>query len=661
MAKTNGQTPLSRFALLGSITLVVAILYFASEVLMPLALAILLSFLLAPVCTRLERQGLPRPAAVVVVVLLVLGLVVGLGYVVTGQIVHLAKNLPSYREEMRSKLASLRSPGGDVVQRVRETVRDIREDLGGTTQPATKPVTIPETIRAPETDTAAAPSSPPATLPHSEMELTMASGGNPPEPIPVRVVSSDPEPVQVLLNYADNLFEPLVMAGIVFVFVIFMLIQRADLRDRIIRLAGQGRINITTTALDDAGRRISRYLLATAIINGTYGLAIGLGLWLIGWVIGGGTFPNVVLWALLCAVLRFIPYVGPWLAASFPLIVSFVAFPGFSVFAATVVLFIVVELLSNNWMEPWLYGSSTGMSTLAVLVSAVFWTWLWGPLGLVMATPLTTCLLVLGRHVPQWSFFPILLGDQPVLDPPERLYQRLLALDAEEAEDLLDERLQQTSLAVVFDEVLIPALALAERDRHRGDLDPQRQQFIHQTIAEWIDDLPDRPERSDTPWTLDRSENGASSDAPSLPQSFDCRVLCLPAYDVADELVGRMLLRLLQSSGVKAELVSVNRLRSEMIEQVRQTQADLVCISALPPSATAHARYLYKRLMQVLPDQSVLVGLWTLRGDLAQARRRVGCDGRNALTTSLAGAMQLIRERLLPKLHAAGSRYATSS
>jgi hypothetical protein len=293
----------------------------------------------------------------------------------------------------------------------------------------------------------------------------------------------------VLGTYLGTLLGPLGTAGIVIVFVIFMLIGREDLRDRIIRLVGEGQLNITTQALDDAATRISRYLVAQAIVNGSYGAAISLGLWLIGVTLADGWFPSFVLWGLLCALLRFIPYIGPWIAAAFPLILSLAVYPGYSVFFAVAGMFIIVELLSNNFMEPWLYGSSTGMSAVAVLVAAVFWTWLWGPIGLLLSTPLTVCIVVVGKYVPQFRFFDILLGDQPVLSPAERIYQRLLAMDAEEAADVAEEQLESSSLEAVYDQVLLPALAMAEQDRHADQLDDRRGLFIRDALRDIIDEL----------------------------------------------------------------------------------------------------------------------------------------------------------------------------
>src|SRR5919202_347338 len=277
------------------------------------------------------------------------------------------------------------------------------------------------------------------------------------KPIPVEIRQPDPAPLQVIQNIIGPLLEPLATTGIVVVFVIFMLLQREDLRDRLIRLAGADDLQRTTQALDDAAHRVSRYLVAQTIVNVTYGVPIALGLWFIG-------VPNPVLWGILAMVLRFIPYIGPWIAAMFPLALSVAVDPGWSMLLWTVGLFLAVELISNNLVEPWLYGSSTGLSAVAIVVAASFWTWLWGPVGLLLSTPLTSCLVVLGRHVEQLQFLDVMLGDRPALSPDENFYQRILAGDAEEVLGHAELILQQCSLSSYSDEVVLKALEIAARD-----------------------------------------------------------------------------------------------------------------------------------------------------------------------------------------------------
>ena len=396
-ARRPKQSPgLDRVVGLAAAAIVLAGLYLAQDVLIPIALAVLLSFLLSPVVTRLERWGVPRVASVVAVVFVAFGAICGLGYAVYAGASDLGEALPDYQANIVDKLQRLPVGGGVFTTNVAETAKQVQE-VFATTQPT--------------------------TLPGGETGGAILLGqkfGTPDDPLYVKPVEEEQSAVTQLAYFAGLALGPLGTAGLVLVFVVFILLQRDDLRDRLIRLIGGGQLNIATQALDDAGTRISRYLVAQGIVNGSYGLVIALGLVVIGLTLGGGVlFPSFALWGLLCAALRFIPYVGPWVAALFPTVVAFAAFENSGVFFAVAAMFVVVELLSNNVMEPLLYGSSTGMSPVAILIAAVFWTWLWGPIGLVMATPLTVCLVVIGKYVPQLAFFDVILGDEPVL-PPRR-------------------------------------------------------------------------------------------------------------------------------------------------------------------------------------------------------------------------------------------------
>ena len=702
MARPVTPNKTSRFVMLAAVCVVVAALYFAQEVLIPLALAVLLTFLFTPIVSRLERWRVPRPVAVVMVVTIAFGAVAALGYVVGQQVVELANNADKYKENIIAKVERLRPNRGDgLVDKLTNAAHDVQEKLEGpaTTQSAGG---APAAAVTQPTEFVAEEIAQRTGTPRTITEATKDEAANPAtqptreNPLPVAVVEPTPSPMQSLGRYLGLVLGPLGTAGIVIVFVIFMLLQREDLRNRLIRLVGFGQLTVTTQALDDAAGRISRYLVAQAIVNGTYGAAIAGGLWLIGRTIGArdpsGTpdFPNVILWGLLCALLRFIPYIGPWIAAAFPLVISLAVYRGFNVFIATTAMFVVIELLSNNIMEPLLYGSSTGMSAVAVLVSAVFWTWLWGPIGLLLATPLTVCLVVLGKYVPTLQFLDIMLGDEPVLAPHERLYQRWLALDHEEAVDLLHEFFEERSLENVYDAILIPALALAEQDRHKGRLDDQRQQMIRQSMREMIDELGDDYRlrfaqtgvSTATPPGKPDNGGGAADDAggtgsgngsavgsvggggggagmsgatPTVaagdvarrfPLRKDCtvNVVVLPAHDEADEIVGLMLHQVLEFNNYCATAASQSALAGEMIEMVLGKHAHAVCVSALPPAAVNHSRYLCKRLHQKLPDLKMVVGLWSWRGDLKRAKDRVACEGSVHVVTTLAHAMDQIEQ-----------------
>ena len=657
--------------ILAAVCVVVGALYFAQDVLIPLALAVLLSFLLTPVVQRLERWGLHRAAAVIVVAVLAFGSLFVLGYVVFNQVVALGHDLPTYKENIKAKLQWLPSPGEDgVITQLRETVQEFNEELA-------RPATTRATTQATQPTTQALQVSPPpiAGAPPPEVAIepattqpiaTRAGASATGPPIPVTIVPPEPSPLDILRDNIGVVAGPLGTAGIVAVFVIFMLLAREDMRNRLIRLVGYGQLTVTTQALDDAGQRISRYLLAQAIVNGTYGAAISIGLWIIGRTFGEGdpSFPNVVLWGLLCAVLRFIPYVGPWIAAAFPLALSLAVYKGFGVFIATGIMFVVIEVLSNNVMEPLLYGSSTGMSTMAIIVSAVFWTWLWGPIGLLLATPMTVCLVVLGKYVPQLQFLDILLGDEPVLEPHQRLYQRWLALDHEEAAELVGEFFQTRSLEDTYDKVLLPALALAEHDRHSGRLDEERQNMIRQSMRELIDELGDdyrlRFARTgattgDVPGVATASDAGAAGDHDNprrvaLNKECAINVLVLPAHDEADEIVGLMLGQLLEFNNYCATVATHQSLAGEMLDMVTGQNADAVCVSALPPAAVSHSRYLCKRLHQRYPELKMVVGLWTIRGDLKRSKKRISCEDSVLLVTTLADAFDQVEQIIKPSV-----------
>ena len=359
--------------------IVVGALYFGRDVFVPLALAGLLCFALAPLITALRRRGLPRTPAVITVVILAFLGIFAFGFVVAGQVYQLGASLPRYEYNIREKVRSLQSsaPGGSLIERAAEVLRDLRQDIEDATQPPTE-------------EQGTSPLQPEASEP---------------DPIPVQVRQPDPAPLQMLQTVVGPLVQPLATTGIVIVFVVFMLLQREDLRDRFIRLVGSRDLHRTTQALGDAAERVGRYLLMQLLVNVAYGIPIGIGLWLIG-------VPNPLLWGMLSVVLRFVPFIGPILAAAFPLALSIAVDPGWTMLLWTAALFIVLEMISGNIVEPWLYGASTGLSSIAILAAAVFWTWLWGPVGLLLSTPLTVCLVVLGRHVPQFGFLNVLSGQR---------------------------------------------------------------------------------------------------------------------------------------------------------------------------------------------------------------------------------------------------------
>jgi predicted PurR-regulated permease PerM len=631
----------SRFIVLASTFLIVAALYLGRGVLVPLAVAVLLSFVLTPLVRWLERIRLPRLVSVLIVVLVGVGFLAVIGYVVGRQFVSVIEQLPDYQGELRAKIASIKS-GGHFFQKLE---REITADVVATTQLATVPA-------AASTEGAR----PSATQPSAE------------NPMPVRIVEQW-TPFRDIGNYAGSFIEPLADAGLILVLLVFMLYSREDLRDRMIRLVGHGRLNLTTKALDDAGSRISRYLGALAIVNTCYGICVSLGLWGIGHLFGRGhAFPNVMVWGLLVAVFRFVPYVGIFIAASVPVLLSFALFPGSAVFFATLALFAVLEVAVSQFIEPYWYGNSTGMSALAVLIAAMFWTWLWGPAGLLLSTPLTVCLVVIGKHVPPLQFLDILLGDEPVLLPHVRLYQRLISGDEEEALDLADAQLKQHSLLEVFDDVLVPALALAEADYHRDSLEDERIAFVRQGMRGIIEELGEVERRLRVTDAADGTEKEAKEQPPapsrtpsrpSLPRDCVVNVLLLPAKSESDEIVCLMLHLILELRGYRVSTTAVHALASEMVDLVESSKADVVCVSAMPPAAVAHARYLCKRIHIRFSDMQTVVGLWTAKGDLRKAKTRVACAESVPVITSLAEAEHEIDQLAQPILVRGGNGEGT--
>src|SRR6202140_3978852 len=446
--------------------MIIAMLYFGREIFVPIALAILLSFVLAPLVAILQRIRVPRGLAVVSVVMLAFALIFPTGSLLATQLTQLAGDLPRYQSTISEKIQSFRDTkaGRGTLERASDMLKDLSKELD-------KPK---------DAVSARAPGS---------VVSPIAPG--PRAPVPVEVRQPDPGALESLRTLISPLVHPLATTGIIIIFVIFILLQREDLRNRVIRLAGSYDLQRTTAALDDAARRLSRLFLTQLIVNGAFGLVIGIGLWLIG-------IPSVILWGILAAVLRFVPYIGAVIAAAFPLALAVAVDPGWSMLLWTLALFLVVEPVVGHVIEPMVYGHSTGLSPVAVVASATFWTALWGPIGLVLATPLTVCLVVLGRHVERLEFLDIMFGDRPALSPPEIFYQRMLAGDPTEAAEKAEEFLKERSLAPPHDEVGLKGLQLAQADAERGALDEERLRKIRDAVSEFASDISDQDDRPPT-------------------------------------------------------------------------------------------------------------------------------------------------------------------
>ncbi len=580
IAGTAGQ----RMFLLAGTAVVVASLYFARDVLIPCALAVLFSFLLAPLVTRLERWRVGRVSSVLVVVVGALVVISLLSWLVAHQLNQLVKDLPGYSSTIRDKTESIRA------RLTHGSINQAGANL--TTQPAQ------------------------------------------PAAIPVHVVEPPDGPLTVIEKWASPVLSTLATAGIVVVFIIFMLIQREDLRDRVIRLVGKGQVNVTTQAMDDAGQRVSRYLAMQALLNGTFGLCVGAGLYFI-------DVPQFALWGLLGALLRFVPYIGPWLAAAMPLLLSVAISKTWTMPAETLTLFVVLELTVSQFLEPWLYGSSTGISALAILVAAVFWTWLWGPIGLLLSTPLTVVLVVIGKYVPQLEFLNIILGSEPVLEPPARLYQRLLAQNQEEAEGLLEELARDMDVTGIFENVMLPALVMSEQDRHGGLLSQDQATFIDGGMRRLVDDVVDARREIEA-----RVKPAGPPAVAAIKADGEVKmnILCLPAHDEADEIACLMLGRLLELAGFGCVTVSVTALAAEMVQKASEHHADLICIMAVPPDAAIYARYLCKRVSSTFPDREKILGVIAPGIDIVRLRGRLRCGEDQRVVTTLTDAVEMVRQ-----------------
>ncbi len=551
---------------LASIALVVACLYWARVVMIPVALAILLTFLLNPIVDALQDRGIPRVPAVILIVILVFSLLGGFGWVVTRQVTMLANELPQHTHNLKQKIADLRGMAKSrVVEKIRQTVQEVLDEL------------------------------------HKGETPRRGNSSEPTAEKPVPVVVQGPS----VLWQLPSLLEPLASAGLVIVLLIFMLIQYTDLRHRLIRLVGYGRLPIATKALDEVGQRISRYLLMQSIINSSFGTAVGLGLFLIG-------VPYATLWGFLAAILRFIPYVGPTVAAVLPSALSLAVFPGWLQPVLVVGLILVVELVTNSILEPLLYGQTAGVSEVALMVAIAFWTWLWGPVGLLLATPMTVCLAVLGKYVPQLEFISILMGDEPALETHTRYYQRLLAKDHDEAADIVEEYAKTHTLEEVYDDILVPALSAAKQDGERDTLEPEDMHFIVQATRAIIEDMGMHQLETLTPAA---PTSASSADAAGAVTPPKMRILGCPAHDEADELALLMFRQLLDPTRYEVEIASVEMLTAEVVSLVEQQGVGLICIAALPPVAMAPIRYLCKRLRARFPELKIVIGRWGFTED----------------------------------------------
>ena len=520
------------------------VLYLARDVLIPFALAILLAFLLAPAARRLERWKLGRVLSTVIVVAFGGSLIGAVGYVAGTQAVSLAAKLPEYRKNIGAKIRDLKKPGEGKIAQAQKALKDLEKQADPTPRP------------------------------------------------PLQVTPTPQSSYAQLLEFVTPFAKPLGTALAVIVFTILMLLHRESMREKLIGLFGQRRINLTTQALDEASYRVSRYLFMQLVVNACFGIPFGIALYFIG-------IPNAMLWGLLATLLRFIPYAGVWIAVSMPLVLAFAVSDGWSQVAWVAGVFLTLELVLINIVEPLVYGRSAGLSPIAIILAALFWTLLWGPVGLLLATPLTVCVAVMGRYMPELGYLNVILGVEPVLSPPARFYQRLLAMDEDEAEDLAEEFANEKGLLELYDQVVIPALALAERDRHAHTLEEQRERFIFDTTRDLVEYLEDRSKKDEVEA---KPKNVVHRPAPP--------VCIVAAHDEADHVAALVLARMLEAPEFNPRVMSDPMLSAETLEELQRKACKVVCISAVPPHAAAHAGHLCKRLKGRLPGIRVVVALW---------------------------------------------------
>ena len=590
MKRGSSLTETAQLLRIVTFVVVVAGLYFGRSVFIPLALGLLLSLLLAPVMGFLGRLHVPRLLSILLIAAALGCIAFGLVWKLSIEFVDLAGQLPAYKETLDQKIHSLSGLRNSNVTKASEVFSELETEL----------------LKA---------SSGSADQDHGTRKPPL--GSSPARPIAVQVVAASNR-----IGPVGSVVDSMGWVGLTIIFAVVILMGREDLRNRFIHLSSGGRLTVVTQALDEATKRIQKYLFLQSAVNAIYGVIIGTGLYFIG-------IPDACLWGLHAAILRFLPYVGSTASALIPVLLSLAIFPGWTHALGTMAFFLGLEFIVANLLEPSLYGAQVGLSTLAILVAAVLWTIIWGLPGLILSTPLTVSLVVMGRYVPSLSFFRILLGDEPEISRSNLYYQRLLASDQNEARQVLEQYLKEKPLDDLYSEILIPALSLIEQDRHRNELDESTLSFIMQSTRELIEELTDS-----IPF------NGMKGG--EVPGT----VICVPARDEADEIVGLLLSESLQRTGLRSRTLPVGPI-AEMLEVIADLDPDLVCISALPPFAIEHTRNLYEKLRSRFSALNIFICLWHYGGDIEKAHRRLKISEEHPVHVSLSTVVQSVRESLL--------------
>jgi predicted PurR-regulated permease PerM len=567
---------------------VISVLYLAREVFVPLTFAITLALILTPAVDWLRRMRLGRVPAVALVMMITIGASAGIGWVIFNQLVGVVNELPKYQRNIHNRLEGMRTPGKGALGRATASVKQLEKELTNASPPA----------------------------------VASAASTRSAEPLRVQIVEKPANELENVRDLVKPFLGPLGVFGIVLIFSVFLLIEQKDLRDRLFRLVGLDRLNVMTQALDDATRRVSRYLLMQLLVNAAFGVLCGIGLYTIG-------IPFAALWGTVAGILRIVPYAGAAMSTLLPLTLSLAVFDTWTPPLLVFLLFAALELITANFVEPWLYGIHTGISALALLLTAVFWTALWGPAGLILSTPLTVCVVVLGRYVPQFSFLHVILGDEAVLAPEARFYQRLLAMDHTEARAVAETYLSGASLVQLYDSVIVPALTMAEQDRHKGALEPSREEFLFMSAREML---------------VEFSEKTLKAEAltPEAAIVSPGRVFCLPASDEADEITAGMLAQLLEQAGQAAISFSLDPSLQHTVGLLDPSGNDTFCVSALPPFAFAQAKSLCRQLRLRFPQTRIIIGVWGFAGDVDRAMQRFQPSPPDRLFTNLGDTLKFL-------------------
>ena len=564
----------------------VAALYFGKEVLVPITLAVILSFVLSPIVNALQKLRLPRAPAAVLAVIATLATFGLVGTLIGSQAAALSSDAPQYVRTIEGKIQNIQ---GYAVLKLAALTKAF-----GTGVRSGNPPRIGESV---------------GQLTGRQPAKADAQGAR--RPVPVEIQAAPPTPTEIAGRVLSPVVGPLETAFIVLVVAIFILIQREDLRDRVIRLFGSADLHRTTIALDDAGQRLSKYFLSQFVVNTSFGVVIGVGLWLIG-------IPSPAMWGILAGLLRFVPYIGSFMAALAPMALAAAISPGWEMTVFVALLFLSVDMLTGYVVEPLLYGHSTGLSPISVIVAAIFWAWLWGPVGLILSTPLTLCFVVLGRHIKAFEFFDVLLGDRPALTPVETFYQRILADNADDALAQAENMLGDRPLDGYYDTVIVQSLRMAAQDMARGTIDRARAAKLTRLMLSVIEDL-----------RLFQGDSGAGSTLPRQALKPG-RIVCVSGRGPFDGALTKMFVQLLEGAGLEVRVVAYEQVARESIAALEPDDLAAIALIGLNPAgATAPIRHLARRLRMHAPQSRIVVGLWNEQSpdlDDPEWKRSIGAD-----------------------------------